>query len=128
LASTANSTATGRHGPSGHQLVTPIGRLDFLRCDHLADALIVVELKRGRPSDKVVGQVARYIGYVRTHLAKPDQPAEGLIIHEADKPVRPATAPWPHGAGFRVAPHIALPEETPVRGARLTCYKAKVWT
>jgi hypothetical protein len=28
--------------------------------------------------------VARYIGYVRTHLAKPGQPVEGLIIpHDA---------------------------------------------
>ena len=87
---------TGPAGQSGHQLVTPIGRLDFLCSDHLADALIVVELKRGRPSDKVVGQVARYIGYVRTHLAKPGQPVEGLIIaHEADEPLRYAVAAFP---------------------------------
>jgi len=39
----------------------------------------------GRPSDKVVGQAARYIGYVRTHLTQPGQQVEGLIIaHEAD--------------------------------------------
>ena len=38
----------GPAGESGHQLVTPIGRLDFLCSDHLANALIVVELKRGR--------------------------------------------------------------------------------
>jgi RecB family endonuclease NucS len=64
--------------------------------DHLANALIVVELKRGRPSDKVVGQVARYIGYVRTHLAKPGQPVEGLIIaYEADDPLRYAVAAFP---------------------------------
>lgn len=87
---------TGPDGQSGHQFVTPVGRLDFLCCDHQADALIVVELKRGRPSDKVVGQVARYIGYVRTHLAKPGQPVEGLIIaHEADEPLRYAVAALP---------------------------------
>ena len=60
---------TGPDGQSGHQLATPIGRLDFLCTDPSTGALVVVELKRGRPSDKVVGQAARYIGYVRTHLA-----------------------------------------------------------
>jgi restriction system protein len=86
----------GPDGQSGHQLVTPVGRLDFLCSDPSADALIVVELKRGRPSDKVVGQVARYIGYVRTHLAEPDQRVEGLIIaHEADEPLQYAVAAFP---------------------------------
>ena len=42
----------GPDGESGHQLVTAIGRLDFLCSDRLADALIVVELKRGRPSTR----------------------------------------------------------------------------
>ena len=83
----------GPDDESGHQLVTPVGRLDFLCSDRLTDALIVVELKRGRPSDKVVGQVARYIGYVRTHIAKPGQAVEGLIIaHDADDPLRYAVA------------------------------------
>ena len=61
-----------------------------------ADALVVVELKRGRPSDKVVGQVARYIGYVRTHLAKPGQAVEGLVIaHESDEALRYAVSALP---------------------------------
>jgi hypothetical protein len=86
----------GPAGESGHQLVTPVGRLDFLCSDRLTDALIVVELKRGRPSDKVVGQAARYIGYVRTHLAKPGQPVQGLIVaHDADDPLRYAVAAFP---------------------------------
>ena len=86
----------GPDGESGHQLVTSVGRLDFLCFDRSANALIVVELKRGRPSDKVVGQVARYIGYVRTHLAKPGQPVEGLIIaHDADEPLLYAVAAFP---------------------------------
>jgi restriction system protein len=61
----------GPDGTSGHQFVTPIGRLDFLCIDQVTDALVVVELKRGRPSDMVVGQIARYMGYVRSHLAMP---------------------------------------------------------
>jgi hypothetical protein len=40
--------------------------------------------------------VARYIGYVRTHLAKQGQLVEGLIIaHDADDPLRYAVAAFP---------------------------------
>ena len=55
--------------------MTPIGRLDFLCIDQVTDALVVVELKRGRPSDMVIGQIARYMGYVRSHLAMPGRPS-----------------------------------------------------
>jgi hypothetical protein len=72
-------------GELGHQLATPVGRLDFLCRDLATDALVVVELKRGRPSDRVVGQAARYMGWVRAHLANENQSVEGLIVaHEQD--------------------------------------------
>jgi hypothetical protein len=44
-------------GDLGHQLATPVGRLDFLCQDTATDALVVVELKRGRPSGGVVGRL-----------------------------------------------------------------------
>lgn len=40
----------------------------------------MVELKRGRASDVVVGQVQRYMGYVLGELAEPDQCVRGAII------------------------------------------------
>lgn len=87
---------TGPDGESGHQLATPAGRLDFLCIDRPARTLVVVELKRGRPSDKVIGQIARYIGYVRAHLAAPGQPVEGLIVaREADDALRYAVTAFP---------------------------------
>jgi restriction system protein len=86
----------GPDGKSGHQFVTPIGRLDFLCIDQVTDALVVVELKRGRPSDTVVGQIARYMGYVRSQLAMPGQSVEGLIVaQEADDALRYAVAAFP---------------------------------
>lgn len=86
----------GPDGASGHQFVTPIGRLDFLCIDQVTDALVVVELKRGRPSDMVIGQIARYMGYVRSHLAIPGQSVEGLIVtSEADDALRYAVAAFP---------------------------------
>jgi hypothetical protein len=71
-------------GVTGHQYNTDVGRLDFLCVDESTNTLVVVELKRGRPADRVVGQVARYIGWIRIHLAQPGQAVEGLIVaHEA---------------------------------------------
>jgi hypothetical protein len=72
-------------GELGHQLVTPVGRLDFLCRDPSTDTFVVIELKRGRPSDRVVGQAARYMGWVRAHLARDGQSVEGLIVaHEQE--------------------------------------------
>lgn len=72
-------------GDLGHQLSTPVGRLDFLCRDTVTHALVVVELKRGRSSDSVVGQAARYMGWVASHLAVGNHPVEGIIVaHEQD--------------------------------------------
>ena len=46
--------------------------------------LLVVELKKGRAgeraADAVVGQVLRYMGYVKEELAEADQTVQGEII------------------------------------------------
>ena len=40
----------------------------------------MVELKRGRASDVVVGQIQRYMGYVLDDLAEENQTVKGVII------------------------------------------------
>ena len=83
----------------GHQLATPVGRLNFLCRDTASDALVVVELKRGRPSDTVVGQAARYMGWDSAHIAAENQPVEGIIVaHEQDLRLAYAVAAVP---GYR---------------------------
>ena len=84
---------SGSSGQSGHQLATPIGRLDFL-CEDLDNgALVEVELKRGLPSDRVVGQTARYMGWVAEHLAD-GQRVDGLIVaHDVDDRLKYAVRP-----------------------------------
>ncbi len=42
--------------------------------------LLVVELKKGRVSDVVVGQIQRYMGYVKDELAEKNQTVRGAII------------------------------------------------
>ena len=56
-----------------------IGRIDLLCEDAGSGALVVVELKRGQQSDNAVGQLTRYMGWVKEHLAN-GRPVEGVIL------------------------------------------------
>lgn len=55
-------------------------RIDILAISKDKKVLLVVELKKGKASDLVVGQVQRYMGYVKEELAEPDQQVKGVII------------------------------------------------
>ena len=48
------------------QLSTPAGRLDLL-CKDREEQYVVVELKREQGTDQVVGQILRYMGWVKDH-------------------------------------------------------------
>ena len=63
----------------GQQFQTDTGPLDILAISKDRKELLVVELKKGRASDAVVGQVQRYMGYV-LDLAEPHQTVRGAII------------------------------------------------
>jgi hypothetical protein len=57
---------------------------------------VAIELKRGRPTDQVVGQLARYMGWPRQHLAEPGQAVDGIIVaHDIDPKLQYATAALP---------------------------------
>ena len=45
---------------------------------------MVVELKKGRVSDNVLGQIQRYMGYVKEDLAEENQDVKGIIIGADD--------------------------------------------
>lgn len=63
-----------------------IGRIDLLCKNKKSNDYVVIELKRGREGDKVVGQTLRYIGWVKKNLAKSSQNVKGMIItYENDK-------------------------------------------
>jgi restriction system protein len=64
----------------GQQYPSDTGPLDILAVSKDGKELLVVELKRGRASDAVVGQIQRYMGYVKGELAEPGQTVKGLII------------------------------------------------
>lgn len=66
--------------PVGQQYPSDTGPIDILAVSKDKKKLLVVELKKGRASDSVVGQIQRYMGYVKDELAEPDQTVAGVII------------------------------------------------
>ena len=64
----------------GQQYPSDTGPLDILAISKDNKVLLVVELKRGRVSDNVVGQIQRYMGYVKDELAETNQEVKGVII------------------------------------------------
>jgi len=64
----------------GQQYPSDTGSIDILAISKDKKTLLVVELKKGRVSDNVVGQIQRYMGYVKEELAEPNQIVKGIII------------------------------------------------
>jgi restriction system protein len=89
-------------GEKGQQYQTDTGPLDILAISKDKKKLLVVELKKGRASDSVVGQTLRYMSYVQEELAEPGQTVSGVIIaHEDDQRIRRALTLTPSISFFR---------------------------
>jgi len=72
---------------------TDAGRIDILCTDTKGD-FVVIETKKGRESDKVVGQISRYMGWVKLKMADHNQNVRGVIItNEPDEQLSYAIAP-----------------------------------
>jgi restriction system protein len=69
---------------TGQQYETDAGRIDILAVSKDGSELLIIELKKGRASDVVAGQIARYMGYVMSELALPNQRVRGLIVARED--------------------------------------------
>ena len=68
----------------GRQYPTDTGPIDILAISKDKKTLLVVELKKGRASDAVVGQIQRYMGYVQEVLAEANQNVHGIIVAMED--------------------------------------------
>ena len=87
LALHADAEQSGRQYPAGPWSI------DFLCVDRDTDDLVVIELKRGKTSDATVGQVLRYMGWVRENIARRGQDVHGIIIaREFDQGLKYAMA------------------------------------
>ena len=73
----------------GQQYRTSTGPIDILALNKNKSDFLVVELKRDRASDPVIGQTTRYMGWVQENLCKAEQSVNGLIIaHQQDENLR----------------------------------------
>lgn len=80
-------------GVKAQQYQTDTGPLDILAISKDKKRLLVVELKKGRACDAVVGQTLRYMSFVQDELAEKGQVVLGVIIaHEDDPRIRRALA------------------------------------
>ena len=86
----------------GKQYPTDTGFIDILAISKDKKELLVVELKKGRASDNVVGQIQRYMGFVLEELVEEDQTVKGIIIAlEEDNRIRRALAVAPNIEFYR---------------------------
>jgi restriction system protein len=65
---------------SGKQFPTDTGPIDILAISKDKKEYLVIELKKGRASDSVVGQVQRYMGFIKDEYLEKDQKVRGAII------------------------------------------------
>jgi restriction system protein len=67
-------------GNEGQQYAPSVGPIDILAVEPKSESFVVIEIKKGRPTDAVIGQVLRYMGWVKQNLCTGGQAVKGLII------------------------------------------------
>ena len=94
------------------QFPTDTGPIDILAVSKDDSELLVIELKRGRAADVVVGQVLRYMGYVTSELATESQRVRGAIVAlEDSKRLRRALSVAPNVSFYRYRVHFDLEKQ-----------------
>ena len=74
---------------AGYEYSCELGRIDLLAEHRKEPRWLVIELKRNQTSDQTVGQLLRYIGWVKRYKAKDGEQVHGMIIcREADDALR----------------------------------------
>ena len=78
--SAANSRCFKTKKRHGRQYHTDVGIIDLLARDPSDNSYMVIELKRDKSSDVVVGQTLRYMGWVKQNLCTRNEDVRGRII------------------------------------------------
>jgi len=71
-------------GVPGRQYPTDIGIIDLL-CVDKDNKFVIIEIKKEKGSDKTIGQITRYMGWVKQKLSNNQQVQGIIIVHEVDK-------------------------------------------
>ena len=109
----------------GRQYPTSVGNIDLLAIDSDNEKFVVIELKKGRSSDEVVGQILRYMGWVKENLAMNDYETydvRGIIISkEKDDKLEYALKMlsniniFLYSVSFKLNPSLAIPSNKKTR-------------
>ena len=67
-------------GFTGQQYRTDVGTIDILARDRQTGDYVVIELKRVQGSDQTIGQILRYMGWVKEHLSRGYHEVRGMVI------------------------------------------------
>lgn len=104
---------------AGYEYPCDVGRIDLLAKHKQGGRWLVIELKRGQSTDQTIGQLSRYIGWVKQHLAGEDELVQGMIIsRQVDSALQYALQAVPnvdlqlYEVEFRLKPAPALPNPT----------------
>jgi hypothetical protein len=84
----------GSDGKSGVEFRTGVGPIDILAVDE-SGHYYVFELKLARGPDRALGQLARYMGWVRVHLAAGKTVTGVIVANQIDEKLRYAAAVVP---------------------------------
>jgi len=87
-------TLYSEEGLSGRQYATDVGRIDLLAIDKEGN-FVVIELKAGLATDRVIGQALGYIRYVRKNLAKGKDVRGIIVADDFDERLKYAVAEIP---------------------------------
>ncbi len=94
-------------GRDGIEYPTAVGPIDILAKDE-AGGFVVFELKRARTADKALGQLARYMGWVK-HTIGRDATVRGVIVaREIDARIRYGASVIPGVSLFEYAVQFTL--------------------
>lgn len=82
-------------GAEGMEFQTPVGRIDVLATAS-DGGFVVFELKRGRAPDHAIGQLARYMGWLKKTIGR-DRDVHGVIVaREINETLRYSVAVVPN--------------------------------
>lgn len=82
-------------GPEGIEYKTGVGSIDILARDQQGN-LVVFELKVARGQDQVLGQIARYMGWVSKHLAIGKSVFGIIVVNSASESLKYAVSIMPN--------------------------------
>ena len=84
----------GADGKTGIEYPTGVGNIDILAEDEYG-TLIVFELKLNRGADRVVGQILRYMGWLKMNVAGQHDVQGVIVTPKADKKLKYAASIMP---------------------------------